>query len=159
MEDVDKISSREAKYVAPVVLVPERRRQVIKKPLTQKRRKHPLSYLSSGSSTDVDIKTMLRLKRGQIRPECRLDLHGMSQSEAFPSLVRFVRQARKFKFRCILAITGKGNLRQGGGVLREQFPKWLNTQELRPRILGFCEAQPKDGGGGAFYILIRRKRP
>lgn len=158
MEDVDKISSRKAKYFHPVVSVPERRPRNIRKPMIAEQCNHPSSYLSSGLSVDVDRKTLLRLKRGQLRPETRLDLHGMSQAEAFASLVHFITHAHKCRFRCVLAITGKGNVKQGGGVLRNQFPNWLNSKELRPYVLGFSEAQPRDGGGGAFYILVRRKR-
>ncbi len=44
----------------------------------------------------------------------------------------------------------------GTGVLREQFPRWLNEAGLRPLVLGFAAAQPKDGGGGAFYVYLRK---
>ena len=158
MEDVDKISPRKVKYSHPVVLAPQRRPRDIRKPMIAKQCTHPPYYLSPGLSADVDKKTLLRLKRGQLRPEARLDLHGMSQSEAFTSLVQFVTHAHTCRFRCVLAITGKGDVKQGGGVLRNQFPNWLNSKELRPYVLGFSEAQPRDGGGGAFYILVRRKR-
>ena len=158
MEDVDKISPRKVKYFHHVVSVSDKRAREARKPIIAKQCKHPLSDLSSGLSVDVDRKTLLRLKRGQLRPETRLDLHGMSQSEAFTSLVHFVIHAHQCRFRCVLAITGKGNVKQGGGVLRNQFPNWLNSRELRPYVLGFSEAQPRDGGGGAFYILVRRKR-
>ena len=159
MENVEKKPSRNAKHVHIGGVMPQSRSQHVKTPLIKKGGKPSHSYLSAGSPIDVDRKTILRLKRGQLRPESRLDLHGMSQPEAFTALVHFVTQAHTRRFRCILVITGKGNMKQGGGVLRKQFSNWLNCQELRPYILGFSEAQPRDGGGGAFYILIRRKRP
>ena len=28
----------------------------------------------------------------------------------------------------------------------------------RARVLGFAGAQPADGGGGAFYVLLKRRR-
>lgn len=159
MENVEKKPSRNAKHVHIAGVRPQSRPRDINKPLIEKQGERSHSYLSAGFPVDVDRKTMLRLKRGHLRPESRLDLHGMSQSEAFIALVHFVTEAHTRGFRCILAITGKGNVKQGGGVLRKQFSNWLNCQELRPYILGFSEAQPRDGGGGAFYILIRRKRP
>ncbi len=59
----------------------------------------------------------------------------------------------------MLVITGKGfGKGTGVGVLRSQFPNWLNTPELRPLILSFAHAQPKDGGGGAFYVYLRKRR-
>ena len=159
MENVEKFSSRRVKHFHSVGVLPQRGPQDIKKPLIERRSERRHSYLSAGLSADVDKKTMLRLKRGQLRPENRLDLHGMSQSEAFTSLVHFVIQAHTVRSRCILVITGKGNVKQGGGILRNQFSKWLNCEQLRPYVIAFSEAQPRDGGGGAFYVLIRRRRP
>ncbi len=37
-------------------------------------------------------------------------------------------------------------------------PRWLNEPVNRARILAFDYAQPKDGGLGALYVLIRRQR-
>jgi DNA-nicking Smr family endonuclease len=53
-------------------------------------------------------------------------------------------------------VTGKGLAH--GGVLRHMVPRWLNEAPNRERVLAFAPAQPKHGGGGALYILIRRKR-
>jgi DNA-nicking Smr family endonuclease len=36
-------------------------------------------------------------------------------------------------------------------------PRWLNEAPNRARILAFATAQPRDGGGGAFYVLLRRQ--
>ena len=43
-------------------------------------------------------------------------------------------------------------------MLRRGVPKWLNTPALRPRIMGLCAAQQRDGGAGAVYVLLRRAR-
>jgi DNA-nicking Smr family endonuclease len=37
-------------------------------------------------------------------------------------------------------------------------PRWLNEGDNRRRVLAFCHAQPKDGGSGALYVLLKRKR-
>ncbi|MCW9001173.1 MAG: Smr/MutS family protein [Rhodospirillales bacterium] len=42
--------------------------------------------------------------------------------------------------------------------MRAQVPHWLNMPPNRARVVAFCHAQPKDGGEGALYVLIRRKR-
>ena len=47
---------------------------------------------------------------------------------------------------------------RGSGVLREAVPRWLNEPPLRPRIIAFTQAQPKDGGHGALYVLLKRPR-
>jgi DNA-nicking Smr family endonuclease len=47
---------------------------------------------------------------------------------------------------------------RGAGVLREAVPRWLNEPPLRPRVIAFTYAQPKDGGHGALYVLLKRPR-
>lgn len=117
-----------------------------------------LPELRPGAPAGVDARTMERLRRGRLRPEARLDLHGMFQDEAHSALRGFIADCRGAGRRCVIVITGKGRLSDGGGVLRTQVPRWLNLPALRPHILGFSEAQPKDGGGGALYVLLRRER-
>lgn len=101
---------------------------------------------------------MTRFRRGQMRPEGRLDLHGMIQTEAHRALTAYVAKAQSSGLRCVIVITGKGRISEGGGVLRNQVPNWLNSPSLRPLILAFSPAQPQDGGTGALYVLLRRKR-
>jgi DNA-nicking Smr family endonuclease len=115
--------------------------------------------LAAGAAIDTDTRTMLRLKRGRIRPEGRLDLHGMTQDAAHRALGGFIVHARNAGRRCVIVITGTGRGREGAGVLREQVPKWLSTPPLRDGVIGFAAAQPTDGGAGALYVLLRRHRP
>jgi DNA-nicking Smr family endonuclease len=37
-------------------------------------------------------------------------------------------------------------------------PHWLNEEPNRTRILSFNHATPSDGGTGALYVLLKRKR-
>ena len=113
--------------------------------------------LAPGACAGIDKRSALRLKRGQTPIEDRLDLHGMTQAEAHRALNDFVAEAADAGQRCVLVITGKG---RGGseGVLRRMVPHWLNQAPLRPLILGVAQAQPRDGGSGALYLLLRRRR-
>jgi DNA-nicking Smr family endonuclease len=58
--------------------------------------------------------------------------------------------------RMLLVVTGKG--RDGVGVLRQSLPLWLNAPSIRPFVLAFDVASRKDGGEGAFYVLLKRQR-
>jgi DNA-nicking Smr family endonuclease len=107
--------------------------------------------------TGLDRRNAQRLKRGQMAIEARLDLHGMTQAEAHGALARFVSRSFDDGRRAVLVITGKG-ARDGKGVLRHAVPRWLAEPALRPMILAREEAQPRHGGGGALYVLLRRKR-
>src|ERR1700676_1579460 len=118
----------------------------------------PLPPLAPGTSPGVDRRTAAKLKRGQLALEARLDLHGLTQEEAHRALTRFIRRAHEDGARMVLVITGKGGLGGGKGVLRDAVPRWLNESGLRPRVLSCAWAQPKDGGAGALYVLLRRQR-
>jgi DNA-nicking Smr family endonuclease len=97
-----------------------------------------------------------RLKHGKHPVEARLDLHGMTQDEAHRALASFIRSARVAGKRCVLVITGRGRL--GGGVLRAAVPRWFDEPEFRPHLLAIASAQPRDGGAGALYVMLRRTR-
>jgi hypothetical protein len=56
-----------------------------------------------------------RMIRGKMKPEARIDLHGMTLSEAHPTLIGFVIDAHARGLRLLLVITGKGARRGPGG--------------------------------------------
>ena len=104
----------------------------------------------------LDRATETKLKRGRLTIEGRLDLHGMTQSTAHKALIRFVQAAYADDQRTLLVITGKGARQEG--VLRRMLPLWLETDDLAPYVLAFSAARPQDGGAGAFYLRLRKKR-
>ncbi len=117
-----------------------------------------------GDTAGVDRRTATRLRRGQLAIEGKLDLHGFKQPQARRALDTFIGKAAEDGRRCLLVITGKGERVgveegwRGSGVLREAVPVWLNDPANRDHILSFCHAQPRDGGDGALYVLLKRKR-
>ena len=104
-----------------------------------------------------------KLGRGTEPIDARLDLHGMTQADAHPALVHFLRRAQRDGARVVLVITGKG-ARPGAdpyaerGVLKRQVPHWLESAELRPFVVGFESAGIGHGGAGALYVRVRRGR-
>jgi DNA-nicking Smr family endonuclease len=107
----------------------------------------------------VDRATVERLKRGQVNVEARIDLHGMDQRAAFAALMGFIETSSRGGRRALLIITGKGAVSEGGGVLRRNAPNWLMASPLAGRILAIQPAHTRHGGAGAFYVLLRRRRP
>jgi DNA-nicking Smr family endonuclease len=122
-----------------------------------------LSERLAGEPMRMDRKAYGRLTRGKLKPEAKLDLHGMTLSEAYPALVRFLLSAQSRGLRLVLVVTGKGRDRDEGGpiparrgLIRHQLPHWLAQPPLAPIVLQVAEAHARHGGGGAFYVYLRR---
>jgi DNA-nicking Smr family endonuclease len=98
-----------------------------------------------------------RVARGRETIDARLDLHGLTQSEAHAALAHFLRAASNRSARLVLVITGKGRGGEGG-VLRRQVPQWLNLPEFRAFVIGFEDAHVAHGGEGALYVRLRKAR-
>jgi len=118
----------------------------------------PPPPLSHGVVAGVDKRSGERLRRGKLPIEARIDLHGMTQAQAHRALADFIDRQQAAGKRCVSVITGKGIYRGGVGILKEAVPRWLNEPGIRRHILAFSHAQPKDGGTGALYVLLRRTR-
>lgn len=115
----------------------------------------------------IDRRSAQKLQRGKLAIEGRLDLHGMTQDEAYHALSGFITASVRRGHKYVLIITGKGSfrsLRDGRmfetptGVLRDQLPKWLGAPSLRRHIQAIQPAARHHGGDGAFYVLLRRER-
>ena len=147
---------------APVGDGDETRRPPVLRPTSE--RAAPYSSIDAG----LDKRTAQRLKRGKLAIEARLDLHGHTQLQAHRALDAFLTAALASGKRCVLVVTGKGSaLRReesaspwtvSSGVLREAVPRWLEEPANRARVIAYHPAQPRDGGGGALYVLLRRQR-
>jgi DNA-nicking Smr family endonuclease len=113
-------------------------------------------FIETGDTSQIDGSIARKLKEGSYPIDATLDLHGRTQDEAFETLRYFIATAYDMGKRCVLVITGKGV--EGQGILREQLPKWLSTDGLRGYILTIHHANAKHGGGGAFYVLLKKRR-
>ncbi len=115
------------------------------------------ALLNFGSTADIDRRTAQRFKRGEMAVDGRIDLHGLTLDQAHSALTSFIRGAAARGARCVVVVTGKG---KGGsiGKIRNETPHWLNQAPLRPLILAVTQAGVRDGGAGALYVLLKRKR-
>lgn len=125
----------------------------------------------SRRTVGIDGNTADRLRRGQVEPQARLDLHGLTERDAHRTLVTFLRSARARKLRFVLIVTGKGDrgrtaneesafdlgLEMGmRGVLRQMTPRWLREPGLAELIVDVREAHRRHGGSGALYVYLRK---
>ncbi len=106
-----------------------------------------------------------------MEPEARIDLHGENLENARFALLHFLSSRRMHGLRMVLVITGKGaspfarhtlhglshfHTPEREGKLRRELPRWLDEAQFRIHVVGFQPAHPRHGGGGAFYVRLRK---
>lgn len=112
----------------------------------------------------MDKKAFGKLKRGKLLPEGKIDLHGMTADQAHGALNGFILREHGAGKRLVLVITGKGKSKEDAGpiptrrgVLKHQVPQWLMLAPLKSCVMQVAEAHLRHGGGGAYYVYLRRR--
>lgn len=111
-----------------------------------------------GLANGIDRAHRDRLARGEVEIDVELDLHGLGEQDARALVRAAVEEAYQEGDRCLLVIHGRGKGSEFGSVLREGLPEWLTAPPAGRRVMAFATALPRDGGSGASYVLLRRKR-
>jgi len=98
----------------------------------------------------------------------RLDLHGFSLNQANKIVKKFVIESFENGYKKLLIITGKGlrskahknpYLSEQMSVLKHSVPAFIrNDEDLVRKISRISTADLKDGGEGAFYIFLKKKK-
>lgn len=99
-----------------------------------------------------------RLRRGQIRPDRVIDLHGYTLADAHAVLASALDDAAADGVRVLLVITGKGRGDRPSRI-KAELADWLEGGGMRHRIAALRPAHPRHGGGGAHYLILRRTTP
>ncbi len=97
-----------------------------------------------------------KLKQGRYDMEARLDLHRMTVARARRELFEFIEESYRLGLRCVALVHGKGESRgekEAAGVLKGCADHWLRQLDV---VQAFHSAQPRHGGTGAVYILLRK---
>lgn len=103
----------------------------------------------------LDNATWNRFRTSRLSASRTLDLHGLTAQRAFHALQVFLHAAHADRVRCVEVITGRGS-GEGRGVIRREFPLWLNLPTLRPLVL--AAHYPHPANAGAVRLLLRRRR-
>ena len=100
----------------------------------------------------VQKNTLKNLRRGRVKADAEIDLHGCTRREALRYLQTFLDRCRVEQLDCVRVVTGKGRSSPDHrSVVREAT---LDALRHEPRVLAYSSAPPSDGGGGAFYVLL-----
>ena len=98
----------------------------------------------------------------------KIDLHGYTIEEANEAVEQFIQRCFDENVTKIIVITGKGlrsknvenpYLSKDLSILKYSVPEFIeNNQSLSKVIIETTDAKIEDGGGGAFYIYLKRNR-
>ena len=105
-------------------------------------------------------------KSDKVKRVKSLDLHGFSLDDANLAIENFIKKSYEEKIFKLIIVTGKGihssneknpYVSKELGILKHSIPEFVkNNPELMKIILDIKEASIEDGGGGAFYIYLKK---
>ena len=111
---------------------------------------------------DINIDKKLTFKTRSI------DLHGYSLDEANKSIEDFIIKSYQEKINKLIVVTGKGIHSQNEkdpyvskdlSILKYSVPEFIsNNKSLMKIIYEMKDAEIEDGGGGAFYIFLKKNK-
>ncbi len=119
------------------------------------RPQQPKTIAVGDAPSGLDKSSWNRLRTGKLAPQRTLDLHGRTAQRAFHALNAFLANAQADGLRCVEVITGRG-VGENGGVIRREFPLWINLPALRPLVL--AASHPHAANPGSVRLLLRRPR-
>jgi DNA-nicking Smr family endonuclease len=146
---------------------------LLKKPPAQKIDKARIvaaTARASSAPSGVDGHTDEKLRRGELSPDSRLDLHGLTEAVAHRVLTAHLHVAHLRGDRLVLVITGKGARAKpdapfdleldarARGVLARVVPRWLREPQFARLIASTRDAHRRHGGEGALYVYLRKNR-
>ena len=98
----------------------------------------------------------------------KIDLHGYTIDEANKAVEQFIKKCFDENITKIIVITGKGlrsknvenpYLSKDLSILKYSVPEFIeNNKSLTQLIIETTDAKIEDGGSGAFYIYLKRKK-
>ncbi|MDF2445677.1 MAG: Smr protein [Moraxellaceae bacterium] len=109
-----------------------------------------LSFARNG----VQARVMQKLKQGQPHWQAAVDLHGCTVDAAREAVLTIISDGRREGLQVVKIVHGKG-LMNGQPLLKTCVNGWLRQL---PDVLAFVSSLPRDGGTGAVYVLLKRRR-
>ena len=96
-----------------------------------------------------------------------IDLHGYTLEDANKSIESFIIKSYQDKINKLIVVTGKGIHSQNEkdpyvskdlSILKYSVPEFIsNNKNLMKIIYEMKDAKIEDGGGGAFYVYLKKK--
>ena len=121
---------------------------------------HATDEAIEGMTDGLDRRLLKKLRKGEYAVQDHLDLHGLNRLAAREEVDRFLLNAALHGLRCVLVVHGRGHgSKDKIPVLKNELKTWFTRRGTRKLVLAFTTARPCDGGAGAVYVLLRKKKP
>ena len=122
----------------------------------------PIDFLVSGEyvegAPDPRGKRWIgSLRMGHFAVQAHLDLHGLGILDARNQFEKFIRDCLGRAYGCVRIVHGRGQHSDGHPLLKEHLQRWLCSRRMSHHIVAYTSARLRDGGGGALYVLLKRK--
>ena len=139
-------------------------------PKVEKPKSTTMIVRAASVPSGVDGHTNEKLRRGELSPDSKLDLHGLTEAVAHRVLTAHLHGAHLRGDRLVLVITGKGARTKpdapfdleldarARGVLARVVPRWLGEPQFARLIASTRGAHRRHGGEGALYVYLRKNR-
>lgn len=109
----------------------------------------------AGEQQSGGARRMRQLRKGRLRPEATLDLHGCYREEARKKVRAFLQHRHLAGMKTVLIITGRGQRSKGGEpVLRSDIETYLRTK-ASAWVVEWGRAPKQYGGDGALVVFLR----
>ena len=133
--------------------------------ISEKDKKDWENFLSKNEklpNKDIKLDKKISLKIRSI------DLHGYTLEQANKSIENFIIKSYQEKINKLIVVTGKGIHSQNEkdpyvskdlSILKYSVPEFIsNNKNLMKIIYEIKDAKIEDGGGGAFYIFLKKNK-
>ena len=133
--------------------------------ISEKDKKDWENFLSKNEklpNKDIKLDKKISLKIRSI------DLHGYTLEQANKSIENFIIKSYQEKINKLIVVTGKGIHSQNEkdpyvskdlSILKYSVPEFIsNNKNLMKIIYEMKDAKIEDGGGGAFYIFLKKNK-
>jgi len=120
------------------------------------------------NSTEKLTNKDFKLKKNKNLMTRSIDLHGYTLDEANKTIEDFINKAYSENINKLIVVTGKGlhsenekdpYVSKDLGILKYSVPEFItNNASLMNIINEITDAKIEDGGGGAFYIFLKKNK-
>jgi DNA-nicking Smr family endonuclease len=117
----------------------------------------PVKQSSLAASIVIARNDLAKIKTNKVKIDKKIDLHNLKIEEAYNKTLEFLENCQMLNYKLVVIITGKGkNSQNKENTIKINFLNWITSGKFQQYILQYSPALIKDGGDGAFYVILKK---